>query len=137
MFSWLYRAFGSATMRFIVSSQFEMFQARVASEEIEGDVEHMIGFGVRHVHIEDRTTAIDGLGEPDLSDHLLHNREPAAVNGVRFITQLKLRFRAADHRSPLPFFLFSDSALPLTLLCIELSSYTVLHLKTSLSSVAC
>ncbi|GAB5486267.1 MAG: hypothetical protein Pars93KO_27010 [Parasphingorhabdus sp.] len=50
---------------------FEMFKASAAGEEIERDVEHVIGFCVRRVILEKRNRLVDVLSEICLLDQLL------------------------------------------------------------------
>ena len=52
----------------MVAPQFKMFQTGAASEDIESDVEHMIGFGIRHVHFENLAMPVDRFGKPELPD---------------------------------------------------------------------
>jgi hypothetical protein len=57
-----------------------MLKACSASEQIEGDIEHMIGFTVRPMQLKDRTDAIDVLGETVLLHHLLNHSESTGTD---------------------------------------------------------
>jgi hypothetical protein len=49
----------------VVASQFEMFHSLAAGEDIECDVEHMVGFVVRQMPLEQMEDAVDFLVELD------------------------------------------------------------------------
>ena len=53
----------------IVASQFEVFDSLAAGEEIECDVEHMVGFVVGQMPLEQMQSAVDLLVEFDLLSH--------------------------------------------------------------------
>ena len=78
---------------FILPSEFKMFQTCSASEQIESNVQHMIGFTVWQMHFEDRTYAIDVLGETELLHHLLNHSESTGTNGLDSVAQLILNRR--------------------------------------------
>ena len=58
----------------------------------------MIGFILRQMHPEDRTNAIDVLGETELLHHLLNHSESTGTNGLDFVGQLILNRRWSNHR---------------------------------------
>lgn len=57
-------------IRFVVASQFQMLQTRTARQQIERNVEHMIGFTVRQVKPEDRTLPVDASRDIQLPHKL-------------------------------------------------------------------
>ncbi len=50
-----------------------------------GNVEHMIGFTVRQMHLEDRANAIDTVCQVQLFDHPLNNSQPAVIRSLNSI----------------------------------------------------
>ena len=70
---------------FVVSSQFEMFQAGASGEQVEGNVEHMIGFGIRHVKLKDGTAAIDAVRDAQLPNQSLRDANPPACYGLSLL----------------------------------------------------
>ena len=63
----------SIKIRFVISSQLKMFQTGASIEQVESNIEHMIGFRIRHAKLEDRTAAIDALRDPQLPNQLLRD----------------------------------------------------------------
>ena len=53
----------------IVASQFEVFDSLAAGDEIQCDVEHMVGFVVGQMPLEQMQSAVDFLGELDFLSH--------------------------------------------------------------------
>ena len=83
---------------FVLSSQFEMLKTRAASKQVVSNVEHMIGFTIRQMHLEDRTNAIDAFCQPQLFDHLLNDTQSTSIRSLNSIGQLILNGRRSDHR---------------------------------------
>ena len=48
----------------IVASQFEVFDVLAAGEDVEGNVEDMVGFVVRQMPLEEVKVAVDVLDKP-------------------------------------------------------------------------
>jgi hypothetical protein len=63
----------------IVASQFEVFDSLAAGEEIQCDVEHMVGFVVGEMPFEQMEVAVDVLDESDL---LSQEKEGADAPGT-------------------------------------------------------
>jgi len=82
----------------IVPSQFEMLKTRAASKQVVGNVEHMIGFTVGQMHLEDRTNAIDAFSETQLFDHLLNDTQPTGIRSLHSIGQFILNGGRGNHR---------------------------------------
>ena len=65
---------------------FEVLDALAAGQDIEGDVEHMVGFVVRPMPLEQMESAVDFLDELDLLSHQKDGAdaagtEPAGATG--------------------------------------------------------
>ena len=58
----------------------------------------MIGFTVRQMHLEDRTDAIEVLGETELLHHLLNHSDSTGTYGLDSVGQLILNRRRSNHR---------------------------------------
>ena len=76
---------------FVISPQFDMLETGASREEIEGNVEHMIGLSIRQVDFENRAMLIDRFGKPNLPDQLLHQGDPATTDRLRLLCQFQLR----------------------------------------------
>tara|TARA_R100001480_G_scaffold80963_1_gene90103 strand:- start:533 stop:862 length:330 start_codon:yes stop_codon:yes gene_type:complete len=108
-----------------------MFQAGASSEQVEGDVEHMVGFGIRHVKHKDRTATIDALHNAQLPNQPLRDANSPTRNDLSLFRQFIFHVRTRQHRRlPVPVG-FIGPFLRATLPCIESSLYIFLHLKTS------
>ncbi len=109
-----------------------MLQTLAASEQIEGDVEHVVGFTVRQPQLKDRTQPVDAVGDAQLSHELLNHSDPAGRDRMRPLGQLILSRRCHKHRRlPVPVGFINPPGNP-TLPRLQSISYTLLHLKTSL-----
>ena len=119
-------------IRLVIPPQFQVFQTRATGQQIERDIEYVIGFTVRQMKPEDRTLLVDAPSEIQLSHELLHHSDPSGGNGLRAIRQFQLnRWRAQHGRLPAPVGLinpFRHATLPR----LQSVPYTLLHLKTSL-----
>jgi hypothetical protein len=54
-------------VNFILTTQFDVLQAGAVAQGVVSEVEHMIGFVVRHMNQEQVQVAIDGIDEADAS----------------------------------------------------------------------
>ena len=107
---------------FIVASQFKMLKTCSASEDVKRNVQHMIGFRVRHVHFEDAAVAVDAFRQTNLTHHLLHKSKPPTTDGLCSVSKFQRCRRTSQHGRLYEALLVFYSALPPTLLCIQLSS---------------
>ena len=67
---------------FIVAAILEMFQAGTARQNVVGDIENVIGLGVRQVKFQQRDAAIDLPGKFESIDHLMNQSDSTARNGL-------------------------------------------------------
>ena len=108
-----------------------MLQTGSSGEHVESNVEDMIGFGIRHVKFENWTAAIDAECNAELPDHLLRDTNSASCDGLSLLCQFVTHGRTSEHRRLSVPVAFIDPFHRATLPSAELSSYTVVHLKTS------
>jgi hypothetical protein len=121
-------------IRFVIASQFQMLQTLTTSKQIEGDVEHVIGFAVGQMKPQDRAPPIDAVSDIELPDQLLHDSHAPSGNRLRPLGKFILNRPSRQHgRLPIPVNFINTIRRP-TLSSFESSSYIIitLHLKTSL-----
>ena len=75
---------------FVVAAQFDMFQALAAAEEVVGDVEHVIGFVVGLVNLQQVQPAVDGVDEPALPCEGVYRPDASAGQPAGLVGQVIL-----------------------------------------------
>jgi hypothetical protein len=63
----------------VIAPQFEVFDSLAAGENIEGDIQDVVGFVVRKVPLEQMKVAVDLLDELDSLDHLKNGADAAGA----------------------------------------------------------
>ena len=66
----------------IVASQFEMFDPRAPSRDVEGDVENVVGFVIGEVTFEEMEVAVDVADQAGLASDQEHGAEAAGTEAV-------------------------------------------------------
>jgi hypothetical protein len=72
---------------FVVTPELQMIQAGATGQQVEGDVEHVIGFVIRRVELEDRSELIDVSPQVELLDQLHDHSQPATLHGMLLFRQ--------------------------------------------------
>jgi hypothetical protein len=90
---------------FVVAAQFDMFQALSAAEEIVGDVEHVIGFVVGPVNLQQVQPPVDGVDQPALPREGVYRSDSSAGQPASLVRQVILDVACREHgvRLILPF----------------------------------
>ena len=116
----------------VIPPQFQMLQTCSSGEQIEGDVEHVIGLAVRQMKPQDRTLPIDTPGDIQLPHELLNGPDPSGGESLYPIRQFQSDRRRDEHRRlPVPVGLINPPGNA-TLPRFQSIPYNLLHLKTSL-----
>jgi hypothetical protein len=94
-------SFGSerVEIRFVISSEFKVFQASAAGENVVRDIQHVIRLGIRQVDLEYVDVLIDGLVEFEDFRHALNQPNPTSRDSLVSICDLVLDVRGGDHRA--------------------------------------
>ena len=66
----------------IVAASFDVLQTIAATESVAGDVEDVVGFGIRAMILEQVQAAIDSLEQADIASKLVQERNAAAANAL-------------------------------------------------------
>jgi hypothetical protein len=61
----------------VLTSQLEVLQARATAQRIVGQIEHVIRFVKRQVDFEQLQPRVDGFGQTQMADQLLHQADAA------------------------------------------------------------
>ena len=81
----------------VVASQFEMLELVSPGQDVEGDVQHVVGLMVRQVPLEQVEAVIDVADQSGLAGHQEHGADPAAGQPLDSIGQLVLDVAGGDH----------------------------------------
>ena len=92
-----------------------MLKTGAAGEQVVGNVEHMMGFTVGQMHLEDRTNAIDAFCQTQLFDHLLNDTQSIGIRSLNSIGQFILNGGRSNHRRLTAPVRFVDSLCRMTL----------------------
>jgi len=87
-----------------------MLKACTAGEQVQGDVENMIGFVIGCVQFENGSGGIDVFTQVELLDQLHDDADSAAGDGLLFFCKLKLRGRRSNHWRAKNAFAFINSS---------------------------
>lgn len=80
-----------------------MLQTRTTGQQIERDIQHMVGFAVRQMKPQDRAQPVDAARDIQLPHELLHRADPASRESLCPLRQLQLNRRRDQHRRlPVP-----------------------------------
>src|ERR1700722_4815686 len=66
----------------IVASQFDVLQALAVTQGVEGDVEDVIGFGIRQPDLEDTKPSIESVYQADVAGELMKEGDAAVAEAV-------------------------------------------------------
>ena len=83
---------------FVGASNLKMLKTGPATEQVQGNVEDMIGFVIGSVELEDGCGAVDVLPQLELPDQLQNQAEPATGYGLLFFRQLVFDFTTTNPR---------------------------------------
>jgi len=83
----------------IVAPQFQVFQASAARQQVVSHVQHMVGFAVRQVDLEQVQLTIDCLIQTKLTNNLVNHPDATGGDGTRSIRDLIVNARARKHRT--------------------------------------
>ena len=70
-----------------VAPQFQILQTGAVTKGVVGEVENMIGFMINNADFEKMQVVIDGIGEAQMFDHLLHSAEAAVTKAMTAFAQ--------------------------------------------------
>ena len=70
----------SVQVNLVVPEQFEVFQARASGQQVVGDIQDMVGFGIRPVELESLHRGIDHVVETESSHHGMNEADAAGAD---------------------------------------------------------
>ena len=114
---------------FVVTPQFQMFQAGAAGQQVVGHVQHVVRFAVRQIEFEDWHVSVDRRIQSQLLDELLHQADAAGADGLRTLGDFVVDVGRTDHRTTAAEIVLVQPPLNPTLAFCELPSYLILHSK--------
>ena len=115
---------------FIVASQFQMFQARAAGQQVVRDIEDMVGLCVRQIKLQQLQSLIESVVESDSFYQLLHQADAAGCNGLCLVRDFIMNVARRDDGTLLSPSRPVQSPLHSSLACPQLTSYLGIHSKT-------
>ena len=119
----------------VAAAIFKMFQAVATGEQVQRDVEYMIGFVVGQVEFEQRNRSIDFLPQIELLGQLQERSDAAGGDGLLLVGKFVLDARRIDHGRRTGPVALIDSPQHLLLACFGFASYLGVHSKPSLGRV--
>jgi hypothetical protein len=66
----------------IVTSQLDVLQTIAVAQGVGGEVEHMVGFGIRETNLENGKVFVDGVNEAYVACQLVEERDAAIAQAV-------------------------------------------------------
>ena len=111
-----------------------MFQARAAAEDVVGNIEHVIGFMIGLVNLEELQPLVNLCDEPALPCEHVYGPDTARGQSLGFLGQVILDVAGREHRVRLILPLdFSEPTLVFPLATPEFLSYSLVHSKCLLA----
>jgi len=108
--------------RFVVAPVFEMIQTGATGKQIQGDVENMISFVVRHMQFKNGSRGVHMLSQVELFDQLHDDSNPAARDGLLIFGKFQLGCRRPEHGRKKQTFSLIDSVSQLSVALPELTA---------------
>ena len=85
-------------VRFVVTKQFQVFQASSPGQQVVGDVQHVVGLVVGQMDLEQFQVTVDRLIEPELTDQQVDSSDAAMGGRSRAITDVVVDVRGGHDR---------------------------------------
>ena len=81
----------------VVAPQFEMFDAFAAGEDVEGDVQDMVGFVIGQMPLEENKLGVDLVDQPGVASQQEHGTDAAGGESVDAIGQFVVDVGSGHH----------------------------------------
>lgn len=115
----------------VVTPPLEVLQAVAVTQGVEGDVEDVIGLGIRQADLEDGEARVDGLDQADIMGESMEEGDAAVAEAVDTVGYLVAEVAAGQDGSRLARELgLVESALDSALAGVELLAYLGVHSKS-------
>ena len=82
----------------IVAAQFDVLQTIAVTQGVEGEVEHMIGFGIGQMNLENVQTRIDGVEQADVAGELVKEGDAAEAEAMDAVGDFIVEVAAGQDR---------------------------------------
>ena len=111
----------------VVAAQFDVLQAIAVAQGVVGEVEDMIGFGIRQVDFEQVQLLIDGFNQPDVLGQFVEQRNAAAGGAINAVVEIEVEVTAAaqDGLGAIGEFGFVEALLDDSLACLKFLTQNV------------
>ena len=107
----------------VIAAQFDVLQTIAATQGIEGDVEHMVGLGVKAENLEDVKVLVDGVDQADITGQLVKKGNTAVADAMHTLGDFVSEIATGEHRAEMLGKLgFVESALDFALAGSELTA---------------
>jgi len=100
---WIRDALGAQSVEIIdiVASQLDVLQTIAVAQGVGGEVEHMVGFGVRETNLENGKVSVDGVYEAYVACQFVEERDTAIAQTVDTSRDLIAEIAAGQDRAGL------------------------------------
>ena len=100
---WIRDALGAQSVEIIdiVASQLDVLQTIAVAQGVGGEVEHMVGFGVRETNLENGKAFVDGVDEAYVACQFVEERDTAIAQTVDTSRDLIAEIAAGQDRAGL------------------------------------
>jgi hypothetical protein len=116
---------------FILATQFQILQASAVAQRVVGQVEHVIGFVVGQMDLEQVQLFVDGIGEANAPRQKMDGADAAVSQAARAVSDLVLDVAGSEHRLvQVAELLFIESAFNSALAVGQLLVYLGIHSKS-------
>src|SRR5205085_9157739 len=115
---------------FVVAQQFQVVDGSAPGQQVEGEVEDVVGFKVRDVPLEEMESAVEGSGQPQALDQQVKGPQASAVDAFGLGGHVVVDVLGLEHGATLLVpLLLAQPALDPALAIAEPLLYPGFHLK--------
>jgi hypothetical protein len=106
----------------VVTAQFDVLETRAVTQRVEGEVENVIGIGIRQVQFKEVQLSIDGFDQSDVLGQFVKQGNAAEGGAIDAVVVFKVEVAATtqDGLGAIGEFGFVEASLDDSLACLEL-----------------
>ena len=83
----------------VVAKRLQILKAPAVARDVVGDVQHMIRFVIRQMHLEQMHVFVNGIDQPDLARQQMHRANPAMTKPPRAVGHVVADVAGREHRT--------------------------------------
>src|ERR1035441_7692146 len=105
----------------VVAAQLDVLETRAVAQSVHGEIENVIGVGIRQVQFEDVQLSIDGFDQADVLGQFVQQGNSAKGGAIDAVVELEVEVTAAakDGLGAVGEFGFVEPSADDSLVCVE------------------